>query len=130
MPLDRCQEGRASQYASEEGAGCEQNLARRKASGHISMFEVRPEILGKSQCKRDMKRQSVKIRRQRLDKGCCPTHGLRMSQIDGWYQPASGRQYTIVGCPRKDCRIRAKAYDVDGPWELLGANEEPEGQRI
>jgi hypothetical protein len=78
----------------------------------------------------DMKGQSVKIRRQRLEKGCCPTHGLWMSQIDGWYQPTSGRQYTIVSCPREDCRIRAKAYDVDGPWELLGANEEPEGQRI
>jgi hypothetical protein len=78
----------------------------------------------------DMKGQSVKIRRQRLEKGCCPTHGLSMSQIKGWYQPTSGRQYTIVGCPRGDCRIRAKAYDVDGPWELLGPNEQPEGQRI
>src|SRR6266404_1382132 len=65
MPLDRCQEGRASQYAPEEGAGWEQDFARRKAYGHISMFEVRPKILGKGQCKRDMKRQSVKIRRQR-----------------------------------------------------------------
>ena len=78
----------------------------------------------------DMKGQNVKIRRQRLEKGCCPTHGLWMSQIDGWYKPDSGRKYTIVGCPREDCRIRAKAYDVDGPWELLGANEQPAGQRI
>ena len=53
-----------------------------------------------------------------------------MSQIDGWYKPDSGRQYTIIGCPRKGCRTRAKAYDVDGPWELLGANEQPDGRRI
>jgi uncharacterized membrane protein YhdT len=30
-----------------------------------------------------MKGQSVKVRRQRIERGCCPTHGLSMSQIDG-----------------------------------------------
>lgn len=77
-----------------------------------------------------MKKQSVKDRRERVEKGCCPTHGLWMSQIDGWYRLKSGEEYTVVGCPRKDCRIRAKAYSPDGPWELLGANEQPEGERL
>jgi hypothetical protein len=77
-----------------------------------------------------MKRQSVKERRERLAKGCCPTHGLWMSQIDGWYQPKSGLQYTVVGCPRKNCRVRAKAYSIDGPWELLKVQEQPEGTRV
>jgi hypothetical protein len=53
-----------------------------------------------------------------------------MGQIDGWYQPESGRQYTLVGCPRKDCLIRAKAYSYDGPWEILSVNEQPEGERL
>lgn len=77
-----------------------------------------------------MKRQSVKDRRERLAKGCCPTHGLFMSQVDGWYRLKSGKMYTVVGCPRRDCRIRAKAYSYDGPWELLRANEQPEGERL
>jgi hypothetical protein len=55
-------------------------------------------------------------------KGCFPTRGLWMSQIDGWYKPDSGRQYTIVGCPRKGCRIRAKAYDVDGTLRIIGSH--------
>ena len=77
-----------------------------------------------------MKQQSVKARRERLAQGCCPTHDLPMPQINVWYQLESGRQYTIVGCPRKDCRIRAKAYSANGPWALLQVNEEPEGERI
>ena len=75
-------------------------------------------------------KQSVRDRKERLAKGCCPTHGLFMSQIDGWYQPRAGRQYTVVGCPRKECRIWAKAYSYEGPWLLLGANESPDGDRL
>jgi hypothetical protein len=41
-----------------------------------------------------------------------------MPQIDSWYYPENERPYTIVGCPRNDCAIYAKAYDFDGPWEL------------
>ncbi len=77
-----------------------------------------------------MKKQSVKDRRERFAKGLCPTHGLFMSQIDGWYHPSAGRDYTIVGCPRADCRIRARAYSYDGPWELMRVGEQPEGIRI
>ena len=77
-----------------------------------------------------MKRQSVRDRKERLSRGCCPTHGLFMPQIDGWYRPRLGRQYTVVGCPRKDCHIRAKAFSYEGPWMLLGAKDEPDGARI
>jgi hypothetical protein len=69
-------------------------------------------------------------RRQRLAEGRCPTHGFWMSQIDGWYRPESGKDYTIVGCPRSGCGVRAKAYGVDGPWELMAADEQPEGVRL
>jgi hypothetical protein len=73
-----------------------------------------------------VKKQSVKDRRERLSKGCCPTHGLFMPQIEGWYR-FNGKDYTIVGCPRKGCGIRARAYSLDGPWELMKADEIPEG---
>jgi hypothetical protein len=66
-------------------------------------------------------------RRERIAEGCCPTHGFSMPQIDGWYSTDSGQKYTIVGCPQEDCRIRAKAYSIDGPWELMAADEQPEG---
>jgi hypothetical protein len=42
-----------------------------------------------------------------------------MSQIDSWYYPKGKKPYTIVGCPRKDCDAKAKAFDIDGPWEIL-----------
>jgi hypothetical protein len=77
-----------------------------------------------------MKKQSVRERRSRLAKGRCPTHGLGMSQVEGWYKLESGHQYIVVGCPRKDCRIRAKAYSIDGPWKLLPVNQELDGVRI
>jgi len=77
-----------------------------------------------------MKQQSVKVRRKRLAEGCCPTHGLLMPQIGVWYKLESGRHYTIVGCPRNGCRIRARDYSVNGPWELMRFNEQPEGERI
>jgi hypothetical protein len=43
-----------------------------------------------------------------------------MGQIDRWYTERLGehRYYTVVGCPRSDCEVRAKAFSPDGPWEL------------
>jgi hypothetical protein len=77
-----------------------------------------------------MKRQGVRDRKERLSRGCCPTNGLFMTQIGGWYQPKVGRQYTVVGCPRKNCRIRAKAFSFEGPWVLLGVNEQLDGEQV
>ncbi len=45
-----------------------------------------------------------------------PQVGSWQEQIGGSYD---GADYTIVECPRRDCHIRAKAFSVDGPWELL-----------
>ena len=42
-----------------------------------------------------------------------------MSQIDSWYRDDTGKEYTIVGCPRKNCDARAMAYSFDGPWIIL-----------
>lgn len=66
-----------------------------------------------------MPKQSSSDRLQRLNRGCCPIHGIYMSQIDGWYVEDDGCHYTIVGCNRHDCKVSAKAYGIDGPWEIL-----------
>jgi len=42
-----------------------------------------------------------------------------MSQIDSWYQDNAGKEFTIVGCPRKNCDAQAMAYSFDGPWKIL-----------
>jgi hypothetical protein len=62
-----------------------------------------------------MTRQSKNDRLKRLKEGCCPIHGICMSQIGleeillscGHYK--TGR--FIVGCGRKDCDI--KAYEEE-----------------
>jgi hypothetical protein len=62
---------------------------------------------------------SLADRLKRFNQGCCPIHGTFMSQIDSWYRDDDGKEFTIVGCPRKDCDARAKAYNFDGPWEIM-----------
>ena len=42
-----------------------------------------------------------------------------MSQIDYWYHDNDGKEFTIVGCSRKDCDAQAMAYSFDGPWKIL-----------
>jgi hypothetical protein len=66
-------------------------------------------------------RQSRDERLKRLNRGRCPVHGLWMPQVDGWYYPDDGSKLTIVRCPRRDCRITARAQSYSGPWKL---NEE------
>ena len=41
-----------------------------------------------------------------------------MSQVDGWYENDEGKSYTIVGCSRNACKIVARAFSFDGPWEI------------
>jgi hypothetical protein len=65
-----------------------------------------------------MVKQKAQNRIERLKLGCCPVHGIYMSQIDSWYTDEKGKDYTIVGCPRRNCKIIAKAYSFDGPWSL------------
>lgn len=65
-----------------------------------------------------MARQSKLDRKQRLDEGRCPVHGHWMSQVDSWYEDEFG-EYTIVGCPTKNCGVRAKARSINGPWTLV-----------
>lgn len=65
------------------------------------------------------RKQSLIDRINRFNQGCCPIHGLGMGQIDGWYYPENEKPFTIVGCPRRDCKAQVKAYDVSGPWEMM-----------
>jgi len=54
--------------------------------------------------------------RARLERGCCPVHGIWMSQVGGPEYDDGGVEYVVVGCPRRACSIIAKAYSFDGPW--------------
>ena len=65
-----------------------------------------------------MGKQSTQDRELRLSEGRCPVHGGWMSQIEPWHE-SDGVSYTVVGCSRRDCEIRAKAFSIDGPWELM-----------
>jgi len=62
---------------------------------------------------------SLTDRLKRFTQGCCPIHGTFMSQIDSWYRDNDGKEFTIVGCPRKNCEAQAMAYSFDGPWKIL-----------
>ncbi|HFG1716678.1 TPA: HNH endonuclease [Vibrio cholerae] len=63
-------------------------------------------------------RKKVEERLNRLNKGCCPVHGGFMSQVEGWYENEQGINYTVVGCSRNACKILARAFSYDGPWEI------------
>ena len=69
------------------------------------------------------RRQTPADRRARFKNGCCPIHGLGMSQVAGWEERIGGRfdgdNVTIVGCARRDCAVRAYALGPNGPYELL-----------
>lgn len=63
--------------------------------------------------------QSPEAQAERLDNGRCLIHGILMTQIGSWYEPIDGRaQYTIVGCPRRDCDQQAKSPRSE-PLELV-----------
>lgn len=42
-----------------------------------------------------------------------------MGQIDHWYDEHTDRPYTIAGCDRKTCGIKAKHFSFEEPLELL-----------
>jgi hypothetical protein len=66
------------------------------------------------------KGQSPETQAERLGDGCCPIHGIPMSQVGTWYEPVDGRpSYTIVGCPRRDCNVLAKQSSPFGAAQLL-----------
>ena len=58
-----------------------------------------------------MKGQSEEAKAERLKNGCCPVHGVPMSQITGWE-----KDWCFVGCPRRDCDIAAKAKDPNANY--------------
>ena len=66
-----------------------------------------------------MKPTVAEAQAKRLAKGCCPVHGLFMTQISEWQDTDTDSPFSWVGCPRKDCSIAAKtrgygeaAFDV------------------
>jgi hypothetical protein len=90
--------------------------------------------------------QSEFARRKRLKSGCCPVHGIGMSQVAGYGFTKAGTfdarsPFTIVACPRHDCAVFAtqtgpddEAFPVDpmsvpcGDIQLL--MEPPEWQML
>lgn len=72
-----------------------------------------------------MKIQTRIARQNRLKTGCCPLHGCKMHQIDIWYESASGRRYSFVGCMHFGCEIEAvvdnefASYDLTEQWTYL-----------
>src|SRR4051794_26306544 len=67
--------------------------------------------------------QSWEAQEERLRNGCCPIHGLVLTQVGTWYKrPAADREFTIVACPRKDCDVHAMQSDPAGLCELLFQN--------
>lgn len=69
-----------------------------------------------------MARQSINDRLDRLNKGCCPIHGVDMPQIGQIGEGAS--TCWLVACPRRDCEIQGTSLRHDGPVELLPAFQE------
>lgn len=68
--------------------------------------------------------QSVLARRKRLYRdGSCPIHDAAMGQVDGWFYDDEWGKYTIIGCDRNGCKVQAKAFSSDGPWQLLEEHE-------
>jgi hypothetical protein len=71
-----------------------------------------------------VRRKITKAERERLDRGRCPIHGLVLEQIGGFYYRKDGseatyqssrRNYTLAGCPRRDCTFTATMKNWDAP---------------
>ena len=56
---------------------------------------------------------------QRLEQGCCPVHGIGMGQIGCWYYPPDAEAFTVVQCPRRDCRRLGKTSVPGGLVTLI-----------
>lgn len=63
-----------------------------------------------------MAKQSARDRANRLRSGCCPLHGLAMSQVGLTGDEA--RPF-LVECTRKDCDIRGTSAEPYGEVFLL-----------
>lgn len=59
--------------------------------------------------------QSEAARNARLDRGCCPTHGIGMGQLAGWWYPLDEPPFTLVKCDRSDCDVICKSQGPEGP---------------
>lgn len=64
-----------------------------------------------------MAKQTVNDRLRRLRAGCCPVHGIRMPQEGN--DLINGQHIYIVGCPRRDCEVRASQIEAYGEATLL-----------
>ena len=67
--------------------------------------------------------QSQEAQNARLDRACCPIHGLYMGQICGWFYPENEPPFTLVACDRSDCEIVCKSFGPEGPVEVLSREQ-------
>ena len=72
-----------------------------------------------------IKGQSPAAQAQRLDRGCCPVHGIGMSQIDSWFVDEQGRHVTVGADGRKDCDIRVTMSNRDEIVEVFTTDTYP-----
>jgi hypothetical protein len=106
-------DGAAIRRGAVRSCGCRTYEARRPRKSKALSFEERQNM-------KISERQKQKVR---LRDGRCPVHGLPMPQIGRWHYPRKDKAFTIVGCPRRDCSVIAKAREPFQNYELFRRGE-------
>jgi hypothetical protein len=79
------------------------------------------------------RKQSAQDRQKRLEKGCCPIHGIPMlfwackkdfgeNNFPSLTSNAGCHDFIVI-CPRRDCCISGVQKDLHGPLRLSGKFE-------
>lgn len=72
-----------------------------------------------------IKGQSAAARAARLDRGCCPIHGLPLGQITRYFETPEGVAFAFADCPRRDCDVICKGFSAWGPFEEVSPDNLP-----
>lgn len=63
--------------------------------------------------------QSELTRRRRLMRGCCPTHGIGLTQTDVRRDDSGIPIGDVVACPRRDCDFETDVFPDTKLWKAL-----------